>query len=138
MNSPRNVIAIDRVPVSSLVGYRRIATDSVELNVTTPWESLSVKVPARLTISDKIEDGVRLYTAQLIFRLCQETPGDLSRLAFRCKTADGKQVLIGSDKRPYPVARFSLARPDNVTDSQLVEVTVSYTSAAPIPYIQYI
>ena len=54
MNSPRNVIAIDRVPVSSLVGYRRIATDSVELNVTTPWESLSVKVPARLTISDKI------------------------------------------------------------------------------------
>ena len=136
MNSPRNVIAIDRTPVTSIVGFQRTGRNSVKMDAATPWQSLKIKVPARLTITDKIDDGVRLYTAQLVFKVCKEDMGDWNRQAFRCHTADGKQVLIGSDERPYPVATVNDTRPDNMTDSQLCEVTVNYTSASQIPYIQ--
>ena len=136
MNSPRNVIAIDRTPVTSIVGFQRTGRKSVKIGDATPWQSLTIKVPARLTITDKIEDGIRLYTAQLVFKTCSEDSGDWDRRVFRCQAADGKQVLIGSDKRPYPVATVNDARPDNMTDSQLCEVTISYTSSSPIPYIQ--
>ncbi len=138
MNSTRNVIAIDRIPVSSIVGFQRIGRNSVKMNDATPWQSLTIKVPARLTITDKIEDGVRLYTAQLVFKVCQDDLGDWNRQAYRCHTADGRQVLIGSNDRPYPVAIVNDPRPDNMADSQLCEVTVNFTSACQIPYIQHL
>lgn len=134
MNTARNVIAIDRVPATSLLGYQRTGVNSVNLDANTPWQSLSVKVPARLTISDKIDDGVRLHTAQLVFRSCEDIT-DLGRWAYRCKTADGKYYLIGTDERPYPVGTCTTNHPDNMTDNQLCEVTVTYTSAEQIPYI---
>ena len=82
MNTPRNVIGIDRVKASMLIGFKHIGNDSVQLDAATRWQTLPIKVPAKLTISDKIEDGVRLHTAQLVFRTCED-PGDLGRWAYR-------------------------------------------------------
>ena len=42
MNSTRNVIAIDRVPVSSLLGYKRIGINSAKCDVATPWQPLLI------------------------------------------------------------------------------------------------
>lgn len=134
MNTLRNIIAIDRISAGAIVGIRRLSTSSVQVSALTPWESIPIKVPARLTISDKIEDGVRIYTAQLVFRTCEDF-GDRDRKVYRCKTADGRYYLIGSNDRPYPVTNVNEPHPDNMTDSQLNEVTVSYSSASKIPYI---
>ena len=135
MNTPRNIIAIDRVSAGAIVGLRRLSVSSVQVSSITPWESIPIKVPARLTISDKIEDGVRVYTAQLIFRTCKELE-DRGRKVYRCKAANGRYYLIGTNDRPYPISTVTQNHPDNMTDSQLDEVTVNYTSAAKIPYIQ--
>lgn len=135
MNSPRNVIAIDRTLVTSIVGFQHTGVYSVKLDAATPWQSLSIKVPARLTISDKIDDGVRLFSAQLVFRTCEDY-NDGGRWAYRCETADGRKYLIGSDVRPYPVSTVTKNLPDNMTDNQLDEVTVNWTSCSKIPYIQ--
>lgn len=135
MNTPRNIIAIDRVSAGAIVGLRRLTASSVQVSALTHWESIPIRVPARLTISDKIEDGVRIYTAQLVFRTCEEL-GDTARKVYRCKTADGRYYLIGSNDRPYPVSTVTSNYPDNMTDNQLDEVTVSYTSSGKIPYIQ--
>lgn len=134
MNTPRNIIAIDRVQAASVIGLQKISEAHVTLSPLTSWESIAIKVPARLTISDKIEDGVRLYTAQLVFRTCEE-PSDMRRMVYRCKTADGRYYLIGTNERPYPVSTLTMNHPDNMTDSQLNEVTVNYTSSSKIPYI---
>lgn len=134
MNTPRNVIAIDRVSVLEVIGFKRISSSSVELSSQTNWESIPVKVPAKLTVSEKIEDGVRMYTAQLVYRTCEDT-GKRKRLVYRCRTADGRYWLIGSDARPYPITTVNKVRPDNMTDSQLDEVTVNFTSSYKIPYI---
>ena len=135
MNTPRNIIAIDRLRAGDIVGLRQASATSVHVSTATAWENIPIKVPARLTISDKIEDGVRLHAAQLIFRTCEE-PHDRKRMVYRCKTADGRYYLIGNNERPYPVTTVNDNHPDNMTDSQLYEVTVNYTSAGKIPYIQ--
>lgn len=135
MIKPRNIIAIDRMRVGDIISIRKVSDSCVSFAALTSWESIPIKVPARLTISDKIEDGVRLYTAQLVFRTCEE-PGDRGRKVYRCKTADGRYYLIGTNDRPYPVSSVTVSHPDNMTDNQLNEVTVTYTSAMKIPYIQ--
>ncbi len=135
MNSPRNVIGIDRLQSGSIVGLRKLSASCVSVSSVNSWESIPIKVPARLTISDKIDDGVRLYTAQLVFRTCEE-PIDIERMVYRCKTADGRYYLIGNNDRPYPVTTVNDTHPDNMRDSQLYEVNVNYTSACKIPYIQ--
>ncbi len=134
MNTPRNIIAIDRLRAGEIVGLQHVSTTSVRVSALTPWVSIPIRVPARLTISDKIEDGVRLFTAQLVFRTCEE-PGDVGRMVYRCSTADGRCYLLGSNERPYPVTTVNDSHPDNMTDSQLYEVTVSYTSPSRIKQI---
>ena len=135
MNSPKNVIGIDRLQSGSIVGLRKLSSTSVAISSSNSWKNIPIKVPARLTISDKVDDGVRLHTAQLVFRTCEE-PQEIERMVYRCKTADGKYFLIGNNDRPYPVTTVNDNHPDNMTDSQLYEVTVNYTSAEKIPYIQ--
>ena len=135
MNSPKNVIGIDRLQSGSIVGLRKLSSTSVAISSSNSWKNIPIKVPARLTISDKVDDGVRLHTAQLVFRTCDE-PQEIERMVYRCKTADGKYFLIGNNDRPYPVTTVNDNHPDNMTDSQLYEVTVNYTSAEKIPYIQ--
>ena len=135
MNTPRNIVAIDRVSAGAIVGLRRLSVSCVQISPLTPWESIPIKVPARLTLNDMIVDGTRMYTAQLVFRTCEE-PGDRGRKVYRCKTADGRYYLIGNNDRPYPISTITMNHPDNMTDSQLNEVTVNYTSASKIPYIQ--
>ena len=135
MNTARNIIAVDRIQVNGLDGFRRINASSVQVSSSTIWKSIPIRVPARLTISEKIEDGVRMHTAQLVFHTCEELE-DCERQVYRCKTAEGKFYLIGTDSRPYPVTTISKPHPDNMTDSQLDEVTVMYTSNSKIPYIQ--
>lgn len=134
MNNHRNIIGIDRIPASELSGLQRLSTSIVQISSYTSWKSIPIQVPARLTISDKIEDGVRIHTAQLVFRTCEEMD-ECSRMAYRCKTADGKYYLIGTDDRPYTITTVSRQHPDNMTDSQLNEVTVNYSSNYRIPYI---
>ena len=134
MNNVNNIISIDRIPVRMLLGSRRTGVNSVEIPESLPWQGIDIKIPARLTVSDKIEDGVRLHTAQLVFRTCEDI-NDLGRQAYRCHTADGQLILIGLPERPFPVSNFTRNHPDNMTDSQLNEVTVSWTTASEIPYI---
>lgn len=132
MKSTRNIIAIDRIPVTSLTGFVRTGIINVKVANNLPWQSLDIKVPARLTVNDKIEDGVRLHTAQLVFRTCEDI-SDLGRWAYRCRMADGPYILIGSPERPFPVGTVTKNHPDNMTDSQLDEVTVTWTSPHGIP-----
>ena len=137
MKKIHNIIRIDRVRVSSITSYARLSEKSAKVGSDTPWSVIPIKVPAKLSISDKIEDGVRLHTAQLVFRTCEDT-GDLEHLAYRCHTIDGHCLLIGTPERPYPVGTAIQNHPDNMTDSQLDEVIVNWTSSQKIPHIIYI
>ena len=128
------ITAIDRIPVTSLVGMSRVSKTGVKLPYGINWQPLAIKPHAQLSISDKVEDKNTVWTVKLVFKTCEEF-GDRGRWAYRCKLVDGSYRLIGTDERPYPVASVLENMPENVTDNQLNEVTVNWQSAHVIPYI---
>ena len=128
------VIAVDRIPVSSLQGITRISKTEVSIPSGISWEPLSVKPHAQLTISDKVEDKKRIWTAKLSFKTCENLPD--GKFAYRCRLTDGQCRIIGTDIRPYPMATIVESMPEIVTDNQMNEVTVSWQSPNFIPYIK--
>lgn len=128
------ITAIDRIPVTSLVGMSRVSKTGVKLPYGINWQPLAIKPHAQLSISDKVEDKNTVWTVKLVFKTCEEF-GDRGRWAYRCKLVDGSYRLIGTDERPYPFASVLENMPENVTDNQLNEVTVNWQSAHFIPYI---
>lgn len=135
MKQIKIVTAVDRVPVTSLQGMTRIAKTSVRLPSGISWEPLAIKPHALLTISDKVEDKNRIWTAKLSFKTCEEL-SERDMYAYRCRLSNGQYRLIGSEERPYPVASVAESMPENVTDNQLNEVTVNWSSPYFIPNIQ--
>lgn len=134
MNRHRTIVKIYTVPVTELAGVRKSGIDSVTISTSVPLTELQIRVPARLTLSDAKVDGVRMYSAQLVFRTCEDMK-DVERMAYVCETANGESYLIGDSVRPYPVTTTNQVLPDNVTDSQLTEVTVNYSSRRKVPLI---
>lgn len=132
-----NIISISSVPSQLITGFRRTSeTDAViSKDVTfTPVEY--IKRPAQLVISDKIENGNRIYTAKLTFQTCVEWMADTDRLAFLCRSIDGKYYLIGTDERPYPIVTQQQVHPKDYSESQLTEVSVSYSAPQICPIIK--
>ncbi len=134
MKQIKIITAVDRVPVTSLVGMSRVSKTGVKLPYGINWQPLAIKPHAQLSISDKVEDKNTVWTVKLVFKTCEEF-GDRGRWAYRCKLVDGSYRLIGTDERPYPVASVLESMPENVNENQLNEVTVNWQSAHFIPYI---
>ena len=135
MKQIKIINAIDRVPVTSLQEMTRISKTCVRLPSGINWEPLTIKPHAQLTISDKVEDKNTIWTAKLVFKTCEEFE-DCGRWAYRCRLSNGKYRLIGSNERPYPIASVLENMPESVTDNQLNEVTVNWSSPYFIPNIQ--
>lgn len=136
MNITRNIITVSVSYPSDIDGLLRVSQTEVKMSKDVPWSFICIKIPAKLTITDKVEDGQRIYTAQLVFNAVDNFR-KFDRLVFRATTAAGKEILIGDKCRPYPVTNISVIHPDNITDNQLDEVTVTYKSAEFPPYIIY-
>ena len=129
------ITAVDRIPVTSLVGMSRVSKTGVKLPYGINWQPIAIKPHAQLSISDKVEDKNTVWTVKLVFKTCEEF-GDRGRWAYRCKLVDGSYRLIGSNERPYPITSVLENMPENVTENQLNEVTVNWQSAHFIPYIK--
>ena len=134
MKQIRIVTKVERTPIRNLDGLTRISETEVSLPNNITWEPLNIKPHAQLSITDKQEDKNTVYDAKLVFK----TFGDFSkrkRWAYRCLLSNGQYRLIGSDDRPYPVTSVNENMPENVTENQLIEVTVNWKSPRYIPTI---
>ena len=129
------ITAVDRVEIENLWGFMLIDSGVVSLSRGIEWEPIPIKVPASLSITDKIEDRERIYTASLKFLTCEGHLEDNLHYAYRVTIQDGSQMLIGSDQRPYPIINLNENHPENPTDNQLNEYTVSLISPKKVPYI---
>lgn len=135
MKQIKIVTAVERTPVSSLVGMVRLSKTCVRIPQVIEWQPIAVKPHAQLTVSDKMEDKNTVWTAKLVFKTCEELY-DRGHWAYRCRLVDGRYRLIGTVERPYPTASVLENMPDNVADNQLCEVTVTWQSDRYIPYIE--
>lgn len=127
MNFLKNVIGIDRVPCDQLTGLFRKSATEVTIPQNTPWEELCILTPAKLSYNNKVDGKNTIWQTQLVFRTREEL-GYSGHWAYRLTLANGQQLLMGTGVRPYPVTIINQILPDNLSDSQLVEVTVTYSS----------
>lgn len=128
----KTIIEVERAACSGSTaitpsGYRT-ATAASHLQ----WEAVQAKTPAQMTITEKIEDKNRVYSAELSFKTpCRQSFG--GRYVWRARLLSGEWLVLGTGARPYPVATVEERMPENVADSQMDVVTVSYSSTTPIP-----
>lgn len=134
MKSINLVTAVERTYYRNLEGMRYFGLTGVMLPVGIVWSPLTVKTPCSLVISDKNEDNNTLYTAKLVFKTCHDLV-DRKHYVYRCRLADGRYRLLGTDERPFTTMSVTESMPERITDSQLSEVTVTYTINRFIPFI---
>lgn len=129
-----NVIAVYVCQSSDLDGMYLKKPDVVVIPDHDSWHPIKIQVPGKLTINNKVEDKNSLIATSLTFRTCEALTAD-GHPVYRVSLADGRQLLIGSSTRPYPVTTITESMPENLTDSQLNEVTVTLSSVARPPQI---
>ncbi len=134
MKSINIITAIERTSFRNLEGMRYVGRTGVVLPVGVEWIPIMAKTPCSLVISDKNVDNNTIYTAKLVFKTCQDIT-DSKHFAYRCKLADGRYRLLGSCERPFAVMSVTENMPEKITDSQLKEVTVTYSNNRFIPVI---
>lgn len=119
----RNVIAVYRLQCFGLPDGNM---DALVEFMEEHGENLDIIVPGKFTYNNKVVDKNYLFEHQLVFRTCQDIDVK-GHWAYLMKLADGGKIIIGSFSRPYPVTVSSRTLPDNLTDSQLNEVTVTWS-----------
>ena len=122
MKQIRIITKVERTPVRNLNGLTRISEREVRLPSGITWQPLDIKPHAQLSITDKTEDNNTVWSAKLAFKTCDN---------FK----NGQYRLIGTDGRPYPVTSVNDNAPENVTENQLIEVTVNWQSPQFVPFI---
>ena len=122
--------------ISNVVAVYRIQCSDVDRVSTDPYfnfgDDLISVVPAKLSINNKVIDKNRLWEYQLVFRTCQDL-NLIGHWAYILKLANGKWMILGTSQRPYPVAVSSKTLPENLSDSQLWDVTVTWSNSSKAP-----
>lgn len=133
MNITKLVSTIDYA-LATDISLIRVTASEVRLTSDVNWTQVHIKPFPNLSISDKIEDKNNIWTAELTFFTCQSIPR-YSRLVWRLGLTNGRYILIGDGKRPYPVCSISETMPESPADNQLMEIKVTYSTARIIPHI---
>lgn len=68
-----------------------------------PWQEIPLVGLASLEVTDKVENGVRIYTSKLTATLCKPFLHPKRPSAFRLTDVQGKQYLLGTAQSPYPL-----------------------------------
>ena len=131
-----NIVAkVERTLATNLQGMSRVSEREVKIPRDIDWITLQIKPHAQLTITDRVENKNRVWTAKLVFKTC-ESYNNNEKWAYRCTLTNGLSRLIGESERPHPVTNMQENMPENVADSQLNEVTVTWQSPRFVPSIR--
>lgn len=130
----KNVVAVYRLQCINMPSGFQNSAAQVFGHIKENGDRVNIVVPAKFSCSNKVSDKARLYDYQLTLRSCEELEV-AGHYAYALEMADGSKCVLGSDQRPYPVTVSSRTLPDNFSDSQLWEVTVSYSVSAPVTVI---
>ena len=99
------ICCVQRIPVSKLPFDTLLGNNTFDIPESYDWPVVKCQKPAKLEITDKIEDGVRFYTHKLTFRTCREDLDMKDNYAYLVTTIEGKRYLIGNRERPYPIIK---------------------------------
>lgn len=128
------ITKVQRIPVSELPFETLTCNKTFSIPGSDKWPKVKCQKPAKLEITDKLEDGVRLYTHKLTLRL----PDDLDTsvpYAYLVTDLESNKYLIGVGDRPYPIINMSDIHPDSLGSSTFIEATIQWTYTRKAPKI---
>lgn len=127
------ITKVQRVPVSELPFETLACNKTFSIPGSDKWPKVKCQKPAKLEITDKLEDGVRLYTHKLTLRLPDDDLDTSVPYAYLVTDLESNKYLIGVGDRPYPIINMSDIHPDSLGSSTFVEAVIQwiYTRKAP-------
>ena len=120
-----------RIADASSINLAFIRKGTCQLSATFNWENLCTVGLSALEFSDKIENKVRMYTTKLTCHLREECQVGNRKLIFLATTVQGKEFLVGTSGRPYPMVTQKNRMPDTPSGVSDTEMTVTFTSTHP-------
>ena len=116
---------------ASSINLAFIRKGTCKLSATVNWEDLCTVGLSSLEFSDKVENKVRIYTTKLTCHLREECQVGNRKLIFLATTVQGKEFLVGTSNRPYPIVTQKCTMPDTPSGVSNTEMTVTFTSTQP-------
>lgn len=100
----------------------------VYLGSSLTFQKLETIGLSSLEFTDKIENKNRIVSQKLTSSICKRFEVGNHKFCFLVTAVSGKQYIIGTKDRPYPLITFTDSRPDNAASKCAVTMLVTYSN----------
>lgn len=136
MKSIRIVKSVEYAYTTDIKALEHRGSRKVYIPSSVVWTPICVRNHPTLVSSSKFEDNNSIVTTTLKL-LTPDYPSFIRsrHMVFRVTLTDDRQYLVGINGRPYTQIVVTENCPEAITDNQLTEVNVTFTSGHLPPYI---
>lgn len=83
---------------------------------------------ASMQVTSEIDNNQEVFETVITARIRTTLPDRSVNLAFRVTSVSGESFVIGDRTTPFPVIKQTDNYPENVSDSQLTDIEISWNS----------
>lgn len=84
---------------------------------------------ASMKVTSEFDNNQEIFETVITARIRTLLPDRSVQLAFRVTTVSGDILIVGDCTTPFPVVKQTDNYPDNVSDSQLIDLEISWESS---------
>lgn len=128
MSNLVHVVSIEKVNSEKLTPIRIISKAKCHFNAEVNFEEIKVQELVGVTIEDAYENNQKIYTVTAQFLMKDKEPLTDRHLSFKLTSINGKQYLLGTNSRPFPIIKENNNFPEKPADSQMKQVTITWKS----------
>ena len=132
MFKPVHIIKLEMIRCEDLIPMRIISEDTCRFSRSLFFEEVPIEDVVGVSVSDEYDKNQKIYTTTATFKTRCKKLLRARRMAFRLTSADGKQYMIGTNARTYPIIKESNPFPEKVPDSSLKTVTITWKGLNPM------
>lgn len=95
-----------------------------------PWKQLPVIGLSSLTVTESVENGIRVKNAKFSCTLAEWQRIPLRPCCLKLVCSDGTEWLMGRNVRPFPLITQELSCPDRVSERSICTLTAQLTGVS--------
>ena len=114
-----HVNRIEMIRIEELTPLKVIDSTSCRFERSVDYSQLEIKELVGVVVEDSYDNNQKTYTT--------------TATAFRLTSVDGRQYMIGTSSRPYPIIKEKNNFPEKPNDSTMKTVTITWK--APLPML---
>ena len=123
---------IEMADASSLESLRVVGEVSCRFKSLAVFSEIHIHELVGVTIEDSYENNQKVFTTTATFKTCDKMPLTVRQVEFRLTSIDGKQYMIGTGSRPYPILKEGNPFPGKPDENTLKTVTITWKALTPM------